>query len=228
MGRVLISKVSRKYRSWIRALQPRAIRRILRQRSNQRVITATLVVILLALPAAGLIYNYTMHSDINPTAYTPLLNTIAKGESNGNYNAYYGHSANTEVRFTNMTVAEVMQWQESYVKQGSPSSAVGKYQIVRPTLAGLVKQLKLDTRTRFDERLQDRLAITLLERRGSKAYVEKKLTREQFAANIAKEWAALPKIEGANPEQSYYAGDGINAAHIRIDEVYAALTPLRS
>lgn len=165
---------------------------------------------------------------VDPTTYTPLLNTIAKGESKGNYNAYYGNAGNKSIRFTDMSVGEVLKWQEDYVRQGSVSSAVGKYQIIRPTLAGLVRQLKLDPDTRFDEKLQDKLAITLLERRGVQAFIQKKLTREQFAANLAKEWAALPKASGASPHESHYAADGINKARISIDEIYQALAILEN
>ena len=169
-----------------------------------------------------------MSTRINPAAYKPLLNTIAKGESRGNYNAYFGNAANNTVTFTNMSIAEVLQWQQSFVQQGNPSSAVGKYQIIRPTLLGLVQQLDLDTNTKFDAVMQDKLAITLLERRGAIDYVNKKLTREQFAANLAKEWAALPKVIGTNPEQSYYADDGINKAQVHIGDVYKALNALSS
>jgi conjugal transfer mating pair stabilization protein TraG len=163
---------------------------------------------------------------IPPEAYAPLLETIAKGESNGNYNAYFGEPGNSEVRFTEMPVGEVLQWQDEYVKQGNYSSAVGRYQFIRPTLAGLVKQNKIDLSARFDETMQDRLAIKLMERRGSRAYYDKVLTREQFAANLAKEWAALPKVLGDNPEQSYYADDGVNKSRISIPEVFQALTSL--
>lgn len=167
------------------------------------------------------------HSDINPTAYVPLLNTIAKGESGGNYNAYFGNPANTAIRFTDMTIDEVLQWQAGYVAQGSVSNAVGKYQIVRPTLVGLVDQLKIDRGEKFDEALQDKLAIALLERRGAVEYVNDKLPREEFAANLAKEWAALPKMTGHDPHESYYAGDGINKSNITIGEVDEALAVLR-
>ena len=163
---------------------------------------------------------------VNPAAYTPLLETIAKGESSGNYNAYYGNAGNQALHFTDMSVAQVMQWQDDYVRQGNPSSAVGRYQIVRPTLAGLVRQLNIDPQARYDEAMQDRLAIALLERRGSIAYVEKQLTREQFATSLSQEWAALPKAMGTNPEQSYYAGDGLNQSRIRLEDVFAALDSL--
>jgi conjugal transfer mating pair stabilization protein TraG len=163
---------------------------------------------------------------IPPATYTPLLNTIAKGESNGNYNAYFGHSDNTTILFTEMTIAQVLKWQEDYVNGGSYSSAVGRYQIVRPTLAGLVKRHSIDLNAKYDEAMQDNLAIKLLERRGSVDYFEKKLTREQFAANLAQEWAALPKIIGENPEESYYAKDGVNKSRVTMAEIFQALASL--
>lgn len=165
---------------------------------------------------------------VDPAAYDILLDTIAKGESRGNYNAYFGKPNNKAIRFTQMPVGEVLAWQEDFVRKGSVSSAVGKYQFIRPTLAGLVEQLKINPRTRFDEILQDRLAITLLERRGAHAFVQKKLSREQFAANLAREWAALPKATGSNPHESYYAKDGINKSRVRLDEVYKALAAVQA
>lgn len=165
---------------------------------------------------------------IDPQSYTLLLNTIAKGESRGNYNAYFGNASNRDVDFTTMTVSEVLNWQEEYVNSGSPSSAVGKYQIIRPTLIGLVEELKIEGGALFDQTLQDKMAIALLERRGALKYVESKISREQFAANLSQEWAALPKIIGDDPEKSYYAGDGLNKAHINIDEVLGAVSQIRA
>lgn len=199
------------------------IRRRIRRYSRSRPVTTKLLVIGLALLAIVAAYKQPGPTVVDPAAYQPLLNTIAKGESNGNYNAYYGNGGNSDIRFTDMTVAEVLQWQEEHVKQGNPSSAVGKYQIIKPTLEGLVRQLQLDTQAAYDETTQDRLAVALLERRGAVAYVEKRLSREEFAANIAKEWAALPRVVGSNPHESYYAGDGLNHARISMDEVFFAL-----
>lgn len=186
-----------------------------------------LVALALIFTGASVLYRNYMAANINPAAYQPLLNTIAKGESNGNYNAYFANGSNTALRFTDMTIGEVLKWQEDYVAEGSPSSAVGKYQIIRPTLAGLVRQLNIDNNSRFDETLQDRLAVALLEKRGAQDYMRNRLSREQFAANLAQEWAALPRATGSNPEQSYYAGDGINEVQITIDEVYKALGSIK-
>lgn len=163
---------------------------------------------------------------VNPQTYKPLLNLIANAESNGNYNAHFGNPRNSDIRFTEMTVAEVRQWQEEYVAQGSPSSAVGRYQIISTTLDGLISQLGVEASQKFDEATQDKMAIALLERRGSVEYVNEELSQEQFAANLAKEWAALPKVIGDNPDQSYYAGDGLNKSRVRTTEVLGAIQPI--
>lgn len=160
--------------------------------------------------------------------YTNLLDTIAKGESNGNYNAYYGHPDNIAVVFTSMSVKDVLAWQTTYVAQGSSSSAVGKYQIVRSTLRGLVQEMNIKQNTLFDETLQDRLAIKLLERRGLEEYVDGRISREQLAHNLSKEWAALPRVIGDNPTESYYQGDGLNKVQISIDEIFSAIATVKS
>lgn len=159
--------------------------------------------------------------------YSGILDTIAKGESNGNYNAYYGNSGNTTIDFTSMTVDEVLTWQRDFVDKGSPSSAVGKYQFIRPTLQGLIDEKNIAGSTIFDAKLQDRLAVALLERRGVNDYMDGKISREQFAYNLSQEWAALPKVIGDRPEESYYAGDGLNKVRVSIAEIYSGMDTLK-
>ena len=180
-----------------------------------------------AVLAVGLlVYSGIMISQrppVDPTAYAPLLNLIGRVESNDNYNAYFGSPANTGTDFTAMPIRDVLAWQAEYVRQGSPSSAVGRYQIINTTLDGLVRELKLDTNQKFDQPMQDRLAVALLERRGASAYLNDEISREEFAANLAKEWAALPKVLGDNAEDSYYASDGLNRSRVKVGEVLAVI-----
>lgn len=192
------------------------------------VTTRWVIVSIFALVIIGIIIGMSTTPPIKPAAYKPLLATIAKGESGGNYNAYFGNSSNTTIAFTDMTLAEVMQWQNDFVKNGNPSNAVGKYQFMRTTLQGLVAQLKLSPLTKFSEPLQDYLAIKLIERRGAVSYIEGTISIEQFAHNLSQEWAALPRVRGENPEKSYYAGDGLNEAKISIQEIMAALEQFKS
>ena len=75
--------------------------------------------------------------------------------------------------------------------------------------------------------MQDKLAVALLERRGSKKYVNKELTPHEFAANLAKEWAALPKVIGDKPDESFYASDGLNKSHVSVAEIIQAIEPIK-
>ena len=86
-------------------------------------IFAGAVVILVSMAAV----NFNNNLSLDMAAYRPLLKVVAKGESGGNYNAYFGNPANEEIRFTEMTIAEVLHWQNEFVRQGNVSSAVGKY-----------------------------------------------------------------------------------------------------
>lgn len=209
---------------------PTFIRRRLRafRRWRQKRLLILLLAVGLSLVSIVSYANYmsSQRLSVNPDSYKPLLGLIGKVESNDNYNAHFGNSQNNQVRFTDMSIAEVLDWQKQFVAQGSPSSAVGRYQIINGTLEGLVDQLGIKKDQKFDEPTQDAMAIALLERRGANEYVNQELTKEQFAANLAKEWAALPKVIGSNPEQSYYAGDGLNKSRVEPNEVIKAIDPI--
>ncbi len=203
----------------------RSLKRSLRSRSF--ILTALITVFI------GGIVTYTNYMQnkrlvVDPSSYKPLLQLIAAVESKDNYNAYFGNARNTSVDFTKMSIAQVQQWQAEFIANGNPSSAVGRYQIVNTTLAGLVSRLNIDTNQKFDPETQDQLAIALLERRGSQEYINEELSREQFAANLAKEWAALPKVIGDNPADSYYASDGLNKSLVEVHKVLEAIEPIKA
>lgn len=164
----------------------------------------------------------------NTESYKPLLHVIAEAESKGNYNAHFGNASNTSTRFTEMTIEEVLVWQASFVQQGNASSAVGRYQIIDTTLRSLVEQQGISAQQKFDEATQDQLAVALLERRGAEKYVNRELDRDEFAANLAMEWAALPRIVGPNPHASYYDGDGLNQSLVQPDKVLDAIGSIQA
>lgn len=150
-----------------------------------------------------------------------LLDVIAKGESTGNYNAYFGNPGNNSIKFTEMPVGEVLNWQKKSV-----NNAVGKYQFIDETLRELITELNISESTIFDAELQDRLAAALLQRRGIDEYLESRITREEFAHNLSKEWAALPQVMGDDPSASYYAENGIDRAQLSIEEIMAGINSL--
>ena len=169
------------------------------------------------------IYMANKRLSVDQETYKPLLGLISQAESKGNYNAYFGNAGNKSIDFTKMSISEVLDWQSEFVKNGSPSSAVGRYQFLNTTLLDLVNSLGIDKSTRFNESTQDNLAIKLLERRGSEDYVNDDISKDKFAANLAMEWASLPKVAGENPNQSHYQPDGINKALVEPYQVLEAI-----
>ncbi len=167
------------------------------------------------------------------TAENDLSSVISRAEgTNGNYNAHFGAGSQNKILFTEMSVNEVRSWQNSFVKSGKASSAVGKYQIIRSTLDSLIRELKLTGEEKFDGPMQERMYEALLKRRGLDKYKSGAITKDQFAFNLSQEWASLPipsnEFSDAKGRKnrvgaSYYSGDGLNKSHIDVEEILGVL-----
>lgn len=161
----------------------------------------------------------------------PLLDLIARGESSGDYNKIWGgirRADRPRRALTSMTVGEVLAWQDS-IDHKYNSEAAGRYQMMEDTLRPLVGRV-VASNDLFDEATQDKLAVHLMKRRGLDDYRAGRITAEQFADKLAREWAAIGvqrRQRGGsrtvNRGQSFYAGDGLNAASIRPQEMIAAI-----
>jgi hypothetical protein len=156
----------------------------------------------------------------NPASERPVLDFIGGAEAAGNYNAISGNAKNAEPLDT-LTISQVLDLQKHMIsnKDKFPSSAVGKYQFINGTLISLIRELDLDKDALFTPELQDRLGYSLLERRGLSRYRSGELSKDQFAKNLAQEWASLPLPSG----RSYYEGDGTNKALVSYDDFIGQL-----
>lgn len=155
----------------------------------------------------------------------PLLAFIRQPESGGNYDIVWGGIKNRHrppQPLTTMTIRQVLNWQDS-IDRLYRSEAAGAYQILEDTLRGLYQTAGLTDRAIFDRDTQDRLATALLIRRGYLKFLRGDLSTEDFANNLAKEWASLPVVSGPKKGQSYYGGDGLNRAHVTVDAVLDAV-----
>ena len=149
-----------------------------------------------------------------------VLETVRRIEAAGSYDTvYYGVRLAPPRPVTTMTVGEVLDWQRSTVRQGSVSSAAGAYQIIRPTLQGLVDQGVVSRAARFDRTTQDRLGRHLLRQTGYRAGD----TSSATANRIAGVWAALPRLSGPGAGRSAYEGVAGNHALIGGDSFRALL-----
>ena len=153
-----------------------------------------------------------------PNAFniSKLLNFLGQKEARGQYDMLVGGKTKSDL--TTMTVADVLKFQGTMIKSGHESTAVGKYQIIRETLNGLVASGVLKPGDIFNSGTQDRAAIALLKQRGMDAYQSGKISVEQFADRVAQEWASMPMANG----KSYYAGKGSNKALVGREEYLSA------
>ena len=151
-----------------------------------------------------------------------LLDFIARYESRGDYNILVGGK---RANLTEMTVGEVLRMQSTMNKSsGFESNAVGKYQIMMPTLLDMMKPAGVQLTDKFDESTQEKLGMALLKRRGLDNYLSKKITPDEFANNLAQEWAALPKENNV----SAHEGKGSNKAGVSRAELMKMLPQART
>jgi hypothetical protein len=100
---------------------------------------------------------------------------------------------------------------------------------------GLAKELNLQAGDKFNGDYQDRLGLHLLRRRGFDKWARGEMSDNAFMLNLAKEWASFPvpyTMKGSEGKtihrgDSYYKGDGLNAAYVKPADVEATLRQAR-
>lgn len=158
--------------------------------------------------------------------FDALKGVIGQAESDaaGGYNAVVSNKK-TPKPPTEMTVGEVLQWQREELADPKNSgridvTAIGKYQIINKTLKGLVDAAGVSMSDKFDAETQDKLYMELLKGAGLNKYMDGTISKDEFAHNISKVWAGLPKDEGG---KSFYGKDGFNKAHVSWAAVMKAI-----
>lgn len=129
-------------------------------------------------------------SPVGGTNPSGILDMIGRLESGGDYNKLVGGQ---KANLTTMTIAQVMNMQSQMPGAGFASSAIGKYQFIKSTLAEQVAKLGLDPNTtKFDQSTQDQLAMSLLDQVGLRAYTSGRMSKEDFLHKMSRVWASLP------------------------------------
>jgi len=141
-----------------------------------------------------------------------LLTFIGSFEAPRGYDQFEGASANNPppAPLTEMTIGEVMTWQDGRIR-GQETRAAGQYQMTGgseedKTFQRTLRSAGLSEDDLFSPESQDRLALALVEQAGYSQFMAGKMSTEDFGANLASTWAALPKMKGQNPDHSAYQG----------------------
>lgn len=146
-------------------------------------------------------------------ASTGIWAPITKGESGGDYNIVNGGK---RFDLTNMTIAQVQDLQRK--GWGGESTAAGRWQMVKGTLAMAAKGLGLDPNTtKFDQQTQDRMAQWLLDEKvGMRKWQAGQMSDAQFVKNLRNEWDALNKMGYSDQQllamvkENGVIGDGVD------------------
>jgi len=147
------------------------------------------------------------------------------GESGGNYNAVIGLPRASD-DLAQFDLSEIYALMADRLSAGMPSTATGRYQVLRRTLQGYAQRTRLPASTLFTHELQDKIAVALLVGRGYRAWWRGDLSDEEFAHNLSCEWASLPDPD--NGGRSHYDGVAGNHASTTLPNVYAMLQRART
>lgn len=175
----------------------------------------------------------------------PLYDLMHQGESGvPGYNAYNRGThwdaqkhknvlvgADHPIDFSKLTLGQVMDMQALPSRDSDRLFAVGKYQIIPQTLENAVRTLHLDRNQPFSHEIQDRIFSEYLikdKRPQVRDYLMGKeaATLQSAQHSLAQEWASFP--DPAKNGASYYSKDGVNKAHISLDQSANALKEMRA
>lgn len=153
-----------------------------------------------------------------------ILDLIAEHESNGNYNAVIG-DARATADLSAMTITQIYALMDQRLAAGMPSTAIGRYQIIRRTMRALLAPLGINNDTLFTPEVQDAMAWRLLIGRGYPAWWRGSMLDVEFAHGLACEWASLPDPD--NGGRSHYDDLAGNHAGTTLQHVYERLQAAR-
>ncbi|KQR67865.1 hypothetical protein [Rhizobium sp. Leaf341] len=169
-----------------------------------------------------------MATNKETSAFGQFMTEIMGAESGNNYNAFHGNGSNQSIRFTDMSIGDVLKWQSSgeWKRLGGKSSAVGKYQIIESTLKDTVRASGIDLDTKFTPAVQDKLIMfRLFDTRKMADYLDGKISDEDMVdKHLAAEFAGLKTTSG----KGMYDGDGLNKASLSARRTIAALQQFKA
>ena len=152
-----------------------------------------------------------------------VLDLIAAPESGGRYDAVYPGKRRPQILDMNLQDLE----KDMRVRGNRfGSSASGRYQYIRKTLAGLVDQMNLSPKKdKFDPATQDKIAIYhLRSQHGLDRWLRGNMSDEDFLKKLSRTWAGLPDPKTG---QSFYAGDGMNKSGVKVASTLDALSDIK-
>ncbi len=154
-----------------------------------------------------------------------LVEMVYQAEAGGDPDIIYsGCPVQPPQAITKMTVGEVRKFQDRMVASGSASSAVGACQVIRKTMDGAIASGILSPNELFDKAAQKKFTVAKMEERGLSKFKSGNISDMKMMKNLSMEWASFPKDM---TWKSYYAGDGLNHAGVKPEQVLKQLASIK-
>ena len=148
---------------------------------------------------------------------TETLEAIRSKEASGSYDRISGFAKFGPPKpISQMTIGEVLHYQQRLINAGAEATAVGAYQIKRSTLELTARQLGVGHDELFSAEMQDRMARFKLAKCG---FYDSSKDVSLVGNCIAKVWAAFPMHTGSKKGKSRYKGNLNNKALVSVGEV---------
>lgn len=153
------------------------------------------------------------------TAEGTDTDTAASYGIDSGYDVGYGYKQYGDNPLSSISIKDLLTLQGNNNK-----FAAGKFQVKPQTLLENYGRAGLTEDSLFNEDAQDEVLKTLLKGRGFEKFLAGDMTEEEFAYNLSKEWASLPKDAGG---RSYYGDDGVNHSETDWGETLQVLVDTR-
>lgn len=131
-----------------------------------------------------------------------ILNFIGDSESKNDPNRFRDDHVNGEMGkfdFTNMSIGEVLSWQESNKDSKGRYRAVGQYQFMPETLKEFAEKAGLKVSDKFSKENQEKLTIAMLEEGGLSDFLkDPDGNKERFSNTLARRFASMPLLYNTN------------------------------
>ena len=159
---------------------------------------------------AALVFLWVSAACVYACTERDMLDLIGSLEAPEGYDQVYSRVKLAPPRpITSMTVQDVMTWQRQASKTAA-SSAAGRYQVIRKTLNGVVKQGVVSPNEVYTPAVQDRIGAYLLAQTGYRDGD----SSDKILNRVSGVWAALPRVSGAGAGYSTYEGYAGNHAQL--------------
>lgn len=152
--------------------------------------------------------------------------TDAQAQAHGFASGYdvpygYGQYGMPEKPLSQMTIAEVKEFQKKQIgaTRGTipgthmGTGAVGKYQVTQGTLADQQKKLGFKDDDLYNAELQEKIATSLMQKRGLDQYMAGNMSQQQIEKNLSKEWASV--ADPSTGRSAYGQATGTSTQQIR-------------